>query len=225
MIAGDRAWKIGDFLIHLYHLTSEVAMGVDQTSQLIQLLLNSILMVVACIILLTGLSMRHSLISQELYSWHRAYVELSKSEDWQTLKDWFPWLPTTVGERPMGAILTRLRAYAHQLQQRHKAMHTTLLLLYYALSAFVASTFTLTLRMVAEWNGLIQVAIGFFVVGLVGVWGGVGLGLWDIHRSRSSLWDEFIWSDNPLEKKSGIKSVSSVKRRPVQPPSKAAVGD
>jgi len=72
---------------------------------------------------------------------------------------------------------------------------------------------------------LIQVAIGFFVVGLVGVWGGVGLGLWDIHRSRSSLWDEFIWSDNPLEKKSGIKSVSSVKRRPVQPPSKAAVGD
>lgn len=201
-------------------------MGVDQTSQLIQLLLNSILMVVACIILLTGLSMRHSLIAQELYSWHRAYLELSKSEDWQTLKEWFPWLPTTLGERPIGAILTRLRAYAHQLRQRHKAMHTTLLLLYYALSAFVASTFTLALRLVVEWNGLIQVAIGFFVLGLGMLWGGVGLVLWDIHRSRSSLWDEFIWSANPLEKKPGVRSVASPKRKPVPPPSqKAAVGD
>ncbi|NJN86432.1 MAG: DUF2721 domain-containing protein [Leptolyngbyaceae cyanobacterium SL_7_1] len=200
-------------------------MGVDQTSQLIQLLLNSILMIVACIILITGLSMRHSLISQELYSWHRAYLELSKSEDGQSLTEWFPWVPTTLGERSMGAVLTRLKTHAHQLRQRRKAMHTTLLLLYYALATFVASTFTLALRTMVEWNGLIQVAIGFFVVGLVMLWGGVGLVLWDIHRSRSSLWDEFTWSANSLEKKPRGKSTILVKRKPVPPSSpKAAVG-
>lgn len=176
-------------------------MSVDQTSQLLQLILNSSLMVMACIILIAGLSMRHSAVGQELYNLHRTYCELSKSQDGQAKEP----APCVAEDRPSAHSLTRLKAHVQPLRQRYRTLHVALLWLYYALSTFVASTFTLALRSGVNWNGLIQVALAFFVSGLVLLWAGAALVLWDMHRSPTSLWDELNGYSSLTEKKPRIK--------------------
>jgi hypothetical protein len=60
-------------------------MSVEQTTQLIQLILNSVLMTVACTLLLSRITMRQTALEEQLHAANRQCLELLgvSSEQWR----------------------------------------------------------------------------------------------------------------------------------------------
>ena len=175
-------------------------MSVEQTTQLIQLILNSVLMSVACALMLSSLTVRHDAIGDRLEE-GRQDDRLKKELD-----------------------LTRnpalTRRQLQRLQQRYSISRYSVLTAYYALFFSALSCFTLALRGILDWNWLISIALGIFVFGIATLLVAVGLTLIEIHLSDSAkqihrnrpLLDEV---SNPWRwgKQSRIRSHS---RRPVK---------
>ncbi|HEY9647075.1 MAG TPA: DUF2721 domain-containing protein [Chroococcidiopsis sp.] len=150
-------------------------MAIEQTSQLIQLIMNSVLMAIACVILLSGLLVRHNTLGEGLRHLGQRYADgLSQADPIR-------------GER-----LSELREQLYQLRYRHRAAHVSVMVVYYALWSFVGSTFALALRTLLPWNGLISLALLLFLGGAGILVIGVGLTLVDFHRARRSLSDELL---------------------------------
>lgn len=151
-------------------------MSIEQTSQLIQLMLNSVLMVTACVIVLTGLLMRHSALDNRLYSLNREYLDLIGNTSLLT------------GDRRL-----RLRAQVRQLRRCYRLAHFSLLAVHYALFAFGFSTVVVTLRAFLRSDALIPWSLALFVIGLVILLFSVGLAMLDLHYSGRPLWEEINW--------------------------------
>jgi Flp pilus assembly protein TadB len=140
-------------------------MSVEQTTQLIQLILNSVLMSVACALVLGALTLRHSTISDRLET-------LSRQDDRvQTDRDRAP-------SHPMLA-----RKQFRRLQQRHIISRYSVLTAYYALLFSALSCFALAVRGILDWNWLISFALGIFVFGIAALLVAVVLTLLEIHLS------------------------------------------
>ena len=141
-------------------------MSVEQTTQLIQLILNSVLMSVACALMLSSLTVRHDAIGDRLEE-GRQDERLKKELD-----------------------LTRnpalTRRQLQRLQQRYSISRYSVLTAYYALFFSALSCFTLALRGILDWNWLISIALGIFVLGIATLLVAVGLTLIEIHLSDSA---------------------------------------
>jgi hypothetical protein len=175
-------------------------MNIEQTSQLIQLILNSVLMVTACVIVLGALLVRHVAVGGRLRLVIREYVELMANSG------------GTRGDRPL-----HLKHQLHQLRQHYKLAHSAILVLYYALSTLVVSTFALVLRTLLNWNWLIQLSLTLFVIGIAVLLLGVGLALLDFQTSKYSPWGEVsLILASVTGGDSGSKSPPA--RHPVQSP-------
>jgi len=152
-------------------------MSVEQTTQLIQLILNSVLLSVACAIVLGGLIARHTAIGQQLQSFYRLEHSVNESQEWLT------------GITQLSR--SRLnRKQMHRLRYRFQISRYSVLSAYYALLFAGLSCFTLVLRGLMEWNGLIPIALGCFVIGVATLLVSVGLTLVDWHLSDRALLDE-----------------------------------
>lgn len=140
-------------------------MSVEQTTQLIQLILNSVLLSIVCALVLGGLTVRHDAIGDRL-------EEGRQDERLKTDLD-----------------LTRnpalIRRQLRHLQQRHSISRYSVLTAYYALFFSTLSCFALALRGILDWNWLISVALGIFVFGIAALLVAVGLTLIEIHLSDS----------------------------------------
>ena len=160
-------------------------MSVEQTTQLIQLILNSVLMSVACALVLSGLTVRYAMIGDRLED-SRQDERLNTNFD-----------------------LTRHHAMTkrqlRRLQQRYSISRYSVLTAYYALLFSTLSCFALAVRGILDWNWLISVALGIFVFGIAALLVAVGLTLIEIHLSGRPLLDE-VSNPGRLGKQSRLRS-------------------
>ncbi|MCY7321099.1 MAG: DUF2721 domain-containing protein [Phormidesmis sp. CAN_BIN36] len=148
-------------------------MSVEQTTQLIQLILNSVLMIVACAFILAGLLLRRSALEQRL--------QTTSLEYYQVLH---------LAYKSQGDRLLLLKKQLRHLQQQVRLAQKGTIAIHYAFMVFVASTFTLSLRTVLDAAWLITTALALFVVGIAILLLSVTLLLLDLHQSDRPFWQE-----------------------------------
>ncbi|HEY9909432.1 MAG TPA: DUF2721 domain-containing protein [Thermosynechococcaceae cyanobacterium] len=150
-------------------------MSIEQTTQLIQLILNSTLLIVGCALMSNRLGERHSTIVADLQTLLHQYAEL------RALPQKYP---------PSEHQLILAKKQLRQLQGRYVLTHSSLLAGHAALLLAIGSGFLLALRAVLMWDWLISVACGLFVVGLAALLLGTGLTLLDMNAADRALWEE-----------------------------------
>jgi hypothetical protein len=176
-------------------------MSIEQTDQLIRLILNSLLLVVACVAVVNGLLMRQAAFTHRLRTTQQEYLELLN------------------GTKPFNADrLMQLKVQLRQLRQHYRIAHTSLLTSHYALLLCMASTVIIAFRMLFSANWLIDMALILFVFGTVVLLCGVALTLLDVYATNRSLTEELHWllSLGTVEVSSVSKSRSRAPRQVVR---------
>lgn len=151
-------------------------MTVEQTSQLIQLILNSVLLLLACLVILSGLLVRHTAIAERLRKLSQDYHDALEESTVQR-----------GGDRPI-----MLRNQLLRMRSRTQTAQNSILMLYGAVLCASLSTFCLALRALIFWNGLIAASFYLFIFAVAVLLGGVGLALVDFSQSRDSLKEELL---------------------------------
>lgn len=172
-------------------------MDIEQTYQLLQLILNSVVMVAACVVLLSGLLRRHGALSEQLRQTQRAYEYLDRLRR----RNFFQGSSSEDSDYPIGEVasdraatvyqqLSFLKRQLHQLRQRYRSTHYSVLAIHYALLFLVGSTLLIMLRTVIAVNSLIPLALVLFIAGVSIQLLAVSLTLYDLHAAHRSLWVE-----------------------------------
>lgn len=164
-------------------------MSIDDTTQLIQLILNSVLMLLACAFVLGGLLLRRSVIENRL--------QITNVEYFQSLERF-----------EQSNRLSMLQKQLRYLQKRVKTANNGILVMYYALMLFVSSTLLLALRTVISGEWLITASMAVFIAGVAILLFSVAIVLLDLHQSDRPFWQEMrdILSTD-LPKKRRIKKI------------------
>ena len=157
-------------------------MSVEQTTQLIQLILNSVLMMVACALLLSRIMLRQTALEESLQAANRQCVELLGLGQER--------LSEGKGSDRLTSRLLQAKKQLRQLQHRYKVMRYSVLANAYALMCAIASTLSLALRTVINLEWLVPISLGVFVFGVTLLLLGVCLMLIDLHTADRALWDE-----------------------------------
>lgn len=156
-------------------------MSVEQTTQLIQLILNSMLMMVACALLLSRISLRQTALEEGLQAARQSLERLDLgNEHWSEGKG---------VDRSTSRVL-QAKKHLRQLQHRYRVVRYSVLANAYALVCAIASTLTLALRTLINLEWLVPISLGLFVFGVTLLLLGVGLMLLDLHTADRALWDE-----------------------------------
>lgn len=146
-------------------------MSVEQTTQLIQLILNSVLMGVVCALVLGGLTVRHSALSEEIQALNQAGTQ---DVNWDGIR----------------SQVLQQRQQRRYLHTRYRIMGYGVLMAYYALLFSILSGFLLALRGLVGWDWLIPVALVVFAIGISTLLVAVSLTLLEWHLSNRPLLDE-----------------------------------
>ncbi|MEM8808248.1 MAG: DUF3301 domain-containing protein [Cyanobacteria bacterium P01_G01_bin.38] len=144
-------------------------MSIEQTNQLILLILNSVLMVLLSTLLVGGAWLRQASLAQELDVLKRACRDRN-----------YTLLNTSVKETQVKS----LRRQRHQAQRQYRLAYSGLLLLYGALVMFLINLLALALRTLVLADWLVPIALGLFIGGIVGLLAGAGLVLGDVYQSN-----------------------------------------
>ncbi|MEM8546450.1 MAG: hypothetical protein AAGF66_20950 [Cyanobacteria bacterium P01_H01_bin.119] len=145
-------------------------MTVQQTSQLIQLILNAALMLGVCVLLWGGLWLRHTALADRLKTLHLDYIRL------------FHTLPVDEHKRDCRDRLQTLRRQQRYLQYHCRMAKRCALVLHYALLGFIFSIFALAARCLFYLDWLVPVSMVVFTAGTALLLLCVGLALMDIQR-------------------------------------------
>jgi hypothetical protein len=145
-------------------------MSVEQTTQLIQLILNSVLMGVVCALVLGGLTARHASLGDEINAFNQSRDQDKGPEDRHQV--------------------VYQRQQRRSLYNRYRLSRYSVLTAYYALLFAIFSGLMLALRGMLEWDWLIPVALSLFAVGISTLLVSVGLTLVEWHFSNRPLLDE-----------------------------------
>lgn len=170
-------------------------MSVDQTSQLIQLVLNSVLMAIACSLVLLAIMTRQTATDQQLRRLNRDAQTLFDGID--PLREAFiaedvflgasrHYLPFSVRRERAN----QLKQQRKHLQQRHRMTQTSILATYTALLLLLSNTGLLALRTLLNWDWLVTLSLYLFTAGTLVFLLSIGLALLDLYRSRCSLLEE-----------------------------------
>lgn len=138
-------------------------MSIDDPTQLIQLILNSVLMVLTCTVVLGGLLLRRSVLENRVHLFSVEYL--------QRLNHF---------EQPNRLVLKK---QIRCLQQRIKSANNGILVIYYALALFVSSTFVLAIRTVLSAEWLVTGSLALFIAGTAILLFSVAIVLVDLHHS------------------------------------------
>jgi hypothetical protein len=178
--------------------SQEGSMSIEQTDQLIQLILNSVVMVVACTFLLGGLLRRHNGVGDRLQQIQHQYFDALGS-----------------GVESRTGQMTHLKKQLHRLRHRYRCTHYSVLSVHYALLFLTGSTFLMALRTVFETDMLIKVALALFIFGVAVLLLAIGLTLHDLQFSDRSLWREMrLVSNQPESKSIAVQPIAS---KPIDP--------
>ncbi|PSB18215.1 DUF2721 domain-containing protein [Phormidesmis priestleyi ULC007] len=171
-------------------------MSVEQTTQLIQLILNSVLMIVACAFILAGLLLRRSALEYRLQTTSLEYCQVLH-----------------LAYESQGDRLLLLKKQLRHLQQQVKLAQKGTISIHYAFLVFVASTFTLSLRTVVDATWLITTALALFVVGIGILLLSVTLLLLDLHKSDRPFWQELKGMIELRHDRAGQRSIQIARSR------------
>lgn len=144
-------------------------MSVEQTSQLLHLILNALLLMTGCVLLLGRLGNRQVALE--------ARIE-TIAQHWHT--------PIDAGTQLRDRRLS-LRKTLRQLQQRHRVVRSSVLAVYHALLLAFASLLLLALRTLLPIDGFISASLVLFVLSLLLLLFSVGLTLLDLHTGDRCL--------------------------------------
>ncbi|MDX2213543.1 MAG: DUF2721 domain-containing protein [Oculatellaceae cyanobacterium bins.114] len=180
-------------------------MSIDQTSQLLQLILNSVLMLTTCVVIWGVLTVRHIAIHNRLRSLNQEYFEL---------------LNHAVMLR--GDRLQQIRGQLQQFRQRYQITHLSLLVLYVALLLLGLSAFIVVLRSLLNWQWLITGSLLLFALGTGAMLVGSGFALLDFYQARQSVLEEMSWVLGLGDNAPDAKAAKAPQRPPRNPaPTKA----
>lgn len=141
-------------------------MSIEQTSQLIQLLLNSVLTVIACSMVLMGLVNRQTAIALQL----------------QTLRS----IRRERRDRPSSAERMAQRQRLARLHRQQRTCQTSSFVAHWALALLLANLLVLSLRTVWNQSGLIHASFFLFIGGVALLLITTGLVLLDWSRTPSA---------------------------------------
>ncbi|NJR59522.1 MAG: DUF2721 domain-containing protein [Cyanobacteria bacterium CRU_2_1] len=181
-------------------------MSIEQTDQLIRLILNSVLLVTTCAIVFSALIMRHTAIVNRLRSIQKEYFELFGNLE---------------GHRrvqrvlPLDGRLIQLKIQLRRLRQHYRIAHYSVLAAHSALLFCITSTLVISLRTLLNLNLLIHVALVLFVFGVTALLISIGLTLLDYYTCHHSLWDEINWALSLSLSETASSKLDSSTRRPV----------
>jgi len=145
-------------------------MSVDQTSQLLQLILNSVLMMAVCGLILMGLLAHQGVIYQRLQWVNREYRD------------------QLVGTaRLQRDRFSALKTHQLTLRQHYRQIQRSIFLTYGGLWLLAFSTLCLALRTLWNVGGLIPISLGFFMGGNGLLLLGFGVALLEVRRSQGSV--------------------------------------
>lgn len=197
-------------------------MSIEQTAQLIQLILNSMLMLVGCALVSNRLGMRHSILVDRLQVVMNQYSELLEAD-----------VPLSPG-LPFASDSSLLLAKKHlrQLQNRYILTYSSLLAVHAALLLAIGNVFLLSLRSLLDLDWLLPLALTVFIAGIASLLLGVGLTLVDLQTVDRALWQEVRELLNlgrvnePLQSSPRVRSRTARSRRVTKekPPLRAKVG-
>jgi hypothetical protein len=145
-------------------------MSVEQTTQLIQLVLNSVLLSVASALVLVGVSSRLASLAQSQATIHTQIAENDAR-------------PSDLHSEVFWHQSIHLRKQLRRLQLRAQISQYSLLAGYYGLLVALLSCLGLALRALFNWPLLIPVALLVFVVGVALVLIAITLTLVELHLS------------------------------------------
>ncbi|MBD0337148.1 MAG: hypothetical protein ICV62_16795 [Cyanobacteria bacterium Co-bin13] len=141
-----------------------MAITVEQTTQLIQLILNSALMMAIALAWWGVVWLRHSAIAAQLQAHQRRMAQLRGVEG-QSIEQ-----------------IAHLRQLRLQIQARYRLTRHSALVMHAVLLALVGSVFSLALRTLMGGNWLIPLALVLFVLGIGGLLLSVGLALLEFYQ-------------------------------------------
>ena len=155
-------------------------MSIEQTNQLILLMLNSVLMTLLSAALLGGAWLRQNMLSQQLGQVRRRYQQMTQCPT--------PGIASAglaLEKSQIKANLKRLREQRQRLSNQYLWSHLGMLTLHVALLIFSVSLFALALRSLLSFDGLIATALVLFTLGSAGLLAGTGCILIDLAQGNS----------------------------------------
>lgn len=151
-------------------------MSVEQSTQLIQLILNSILISVACALVLGGLTARQAALEERLQLLTRQYYDYAD--------------PVEGSAGLRSDRLSYVKKALRQVQYRCQISHYSILAVHYALLFSIVSVLILAFRTAINLDWLIPVAMACFIFGIAIMLISVGLTLIDLHLSDRPLLED-----------------------------------
>ncbi|MFK8184618.1 MAG: hypothetical protein AB8B99_14700 [Phormidesmis sp.] len=146
-------------------------MSIEQSNQLILLILNSVLMTLLSAALLGGAWLRQNALSQQLHHIRAQYQQITTPLDMRSNAD---------SKHHVQADLKRLRGDRHRISNQYIWSRLGMVTLHTVLLTFGVSLFTLALRSLISFDSLISVALVLFTIGSGGLLAGTGCLLIDI---------------------------------------------
>ncbi|MGF1569957.1 MAG: hypothetical protein ACFCVD_18125 [Nodosilinea sp.] len=171
-------------------------MSIAQTTQLLQLLLNSAVMMAIALAWWGVVVVRLGAVSAQMQRLRRQYRQAAR---WET-------------NQPQGTLM-RLRQYRHELLVRYRLTRHSALIMHYVLLVLMASLFSLSLRALIHGNVLITVALFLLVLGAAGILLSVMLALMEFYQLNGleGRWLDPVASDPELPT---IRGVTAPELRP-----------
>jgi hypothetical protein len=150
--------------------------SIAQTSQLLQLILNSAVMMVIALVWWGVVVFRLNTVSNQMQRLNRRYRR-NLPDDGQP------------------RVRSRLRQHRHDLKIRYRLTRHSVLMMHYVLLAQMASLFLLSLRALVNSNLLITMALFMFVTGTAGILLSVALALMEFYQLNVLSEHELGWAD------------------------------
>ncbi|MGB3293454.1 MAG: hypothetical protein WBB01_10745 [Phormidesmis sp.] len=154
-------------------------MSIEQTNQLILLILNSVLMTLLSAALLGGAWLRQNTLSVQLQQVCRRYYQITHrpqaAESYQGNSN----------KDSLKADLKRMRDQRHRLSNQYTWSHIGMLTLHVVVLIFGVSLFALALRSLLRFDSLISTALFLFALGSAGLLAGTGCILIDLVQGNN----------------------------------------
>jgi hypothetical protein len=168
-------------------------MSIEQTNQLILLILNSALMMILSAALLGGAWLRQNMLFEQLHQIRRRYQLMTQNQETKIRAD-ATVAPgkTSPNQASLQSSLKKIRSDRQRLSQQYRWSHIGMLTLHMGLLLFSVSLLALALRSLLSFDGLISTALLLFTLGAAGLLAGTGcmlVGLWQSNSWTAKLDD------------------------------------
>lgn len=162
-------------------------MSIEQTNQLILLILNSVLTTLLSAALLGGAWLRQNMLAQQLSQVRRHYQQMTHQQITHSSATAAATASLAELDKDQRkARLKRVRDQRQRLSNQYFWSHIGTLILHVTLLAFSVSLFALALRSLLSFDGLISAALILFTLGTAGLLAGSGCILIDLIQGNSS---------------------------------------